>query len=63
MSTFKERLEIEKSELIEKLDKLNDFNESQKSDEIDPVQKDLLIIQAGAMFTYLKCLEKRLERL
>lgn len=62
MSDFKERLIIEQKELREKLDKLNDFNESGKANEIDPVQKSLLLIQA-AMYTYLQCLTERLQRL
>lgn len=63
MSDFKSRLETERAELEEKLNKLNDFNASEKADEIDPIQKSLLIIQAGAMYTYLECLKERLARL
>lgn len=62
-STFKDRLELEQAELEEKLTKLNDFNQSEKANEIDPVQKSLLIIQAGAMYTYNECLIERLARL
>lgn len=63
MSNFKDRLVIEQSELEDKLNKLNDFNAGEKADEIDPVQKDLLLIQAGAMYTYNECLKARLARL
>ena len=63
MSDFKTRLVSEQVELDEKLKKLNDFNQSEKVNEIDPVQKDLLLIQAGAMFTYNECLKARLARL
>lgn len=63
MSNFKDRLLIEQSELEDKLNKLNDFNASEKADEIDPVQKDLLLVQAGAMYTYNECLKARLARL
>ena len=63
MSDFKSRLETEKRELEEKLNKLNDFNQSEKANDIDPVQKSLLIIQAGAMYTYLEVLKERLVRL
>ena len=63
MSDFKTRLETEKNELEEKLNKLNNFNASKKVDEIDPVQKSLLIIQARAMCTYLECLKERLSKL
>lgn len=62
-STFKERLKTEQVELEEKLNKLNDFNQSEKVNEIDSVQKSLLFVQAGAMYTYNECLKARLERL
>ena len=60
---FKSRLVTEKEELEEKLRKLNDFNKSEKADGIDPIQKSLLVVQAGSMYTYLECLKARLERL
>ena len=63
MSDFKSRLETERDELKKKLTKLNVFNESEKVNDIDPVQKSLLIIQAGAMYTSLECLNERLARL
>ena len=63
MNDFKTRLVEEQAQLEEKLDKLNDFNQSEKADQIDPVQKDLLLIQAGAMYTYNECLKARLSRL
>lgn len=63
MSDFKTRLVEEQEQLEEKLDKLNTFNLSEKSSQIDPVQKDLLLIQAGAMYTYNECLKARLSRL
>ena len=63
MSDFKSRLETEREELEKKLTKLAAFNESEKINDIDPVQKSLLIIQAGAMYTYLECLNERLSRL
>ena len=63
MSDFKARLVEEQAQLEEKLNKLNDFNQSEKVNEIDPVQKSLLIIQAGAMYTYNECLKERLARL
>ena len=47
----------------QKLNKLNDFNQSEKVKEIDPVQKDLLLVQAGAMYTYNECLKARISRL
>ena len=63
MSDFKNRLVEEQAQLEEKLNKLNDFNQSEKAKEIDPVQKDLLLIQAGAMYTYNECLKARIARL
>jgi len=54
---------LEQASLEEKLDKLNAFNVSQDVNEIDPLQKDLLLIQAGAMFTYNECLKARIGRL
>ncbi len=63
MSDFKTRLVEEQAQLEEKLTKLNDFNASEKANEIDPVQKSLLIVQAGAMYTYNEVLKARIERL
>ena len=63
MNDFKERLVNEQAELEEKLNKLNAFNDSELVKGIDPVQKQLLIIQAGAMHTYNECLKARLEHL
>lgn len=63
MSDFKTRLVEEQAQLGEKLDKLNDFNQSEKVKEIDPVQKGLLLVQAGAMYTYNECLKARIARL
>ena len=63
MSGFKTRLVEEQAQLEEKLNKLNDFNQSEKVKEIDTVQKDLLLVQAGAMYTYNECLKARIARL
>ena len=62
MSDFKTRLVEEQAQLEEKLNKLNDFNQSEKV-EIDPVQKDLLLVQARAMHAYNECLKARIARL
>ena len=53
MSDFKTRLVSEQVELDEKLKKLNDFNQSEKVNEIDPVQKDLLLILSVISFLVL----------
>lgn len=63
MKDFKTRLINEQLELEEKLNKLNEFNQSEKAETIDPIQRDLLIIQAGAMHTYNEILKTRIERL
>lgn len=63
MEDFKTRLIAEQTELDEKLTKLNAFNQSENASEVDPVQKSLLIIQAGAMYTYNECLKERIARL
>lgn len=63
MSDFKTRLIEEQAQLEEKLNKLNEFNQSEKVNTIDPVQKDLLLVQAGAMYTYNECLKARIIRL
>lgn len=63
MSDFKTRLIEEQAELEEKISKIDDFIMSKKADEIDPVQKSLLIIQADAMSTYNEILKARIELL
>ena len=63
MSTFKERLTIEKAELSEKLEKLRTFIASEKFQDIDNVQMTLLNIQEKAMETYSQCLLERIVRL
>ena len=61
MEDFKTRLIAEQKELEEKLTKLNTFNEGEKVKELDYVQRTLLIIQAGAMYTYNECLKARIS--
>jgi hypothetical protein len=63
MNDFKSRLIEEQAQLEEKLKRLNDFIQNEKVNAIDPVQKSLLLVQAGAMHTYNECLKARLERL
>lgn len=63
MDNFKENLEAEKQELEGRLNRLNAFNRSKEADGIDPVQRSLSIVQAGAMYTYLECLKESLARL
>jgi len=61
MEDFKTRLIAEQKELEEKLTKLNTFNEGEKVKELDSVQRTLLLIQAGAMYTYNECLKARIS--
>ena len=61
MEDFKTRLIAEQKELEEKLTKLNTFNEGEKVKELNSVQRTLLIIQAGAMYTYNECLKARIS--
>jgi hypothetical protein len=61
MSNLRTRLVEEQAQLEGKLDKLNLYN--QKVEEIDPAIRDLLLIQAGAMYTYNECLKARIARL
>lgn len=63
MEDFKKRLIEEQVQLEDKLTKLNAFLGGEKSKGVDPVQRSLLIIQAGAMYTYNECLKERLSRL
>ena len=60
MEDFKARLITEQKELEEKLTKLNTFNESDKFQKLEYTQRSLLIIQAGAMYTYNECLKARI---
>ena len=60
MEDFKTRLVQEQKELEEKLDKLNTFNEGDKFQKLEYTQRSLLIIQAGAMYTYNECLKARI---
>lgn len=63
MEDFKTRLEAERVELQQKLQTLDRLLGTVASDNIDEVQKTLLIIQSKAMGTYLQCLESRIARL
>lgn len=60
VTTFEERLIKEQEELNDKLVKLYEFGSTEKFKEIDPVHKQLLVIQSGAMMTYNETLKLRL---
>ena len=63
MEDFKTRLLKEKMELDEKFEKLTSFLNSHKSDNIEDIQKALLMVQVAAMGTYSQCLSERIARL
>lgn len=56
-----QRLQKEFAEIDERLQKLNAFNDSEQVERIPKLQRDLLAIQAGAMYTYRECLRSRIE--
>jgi hypothetical protein len=60
MSTFKERLIDEKSQLDEKIEKLEAFTLGEHFQKIEAVQKSLLNAQLLAMKTYSQILTERL---
>lgn len=63
MSTFKERLVDEKTQLDEKIEKLEAFTLSENFQKIEAVQMSLLNAQLFAMKTYSQILVERLARL
>jgi hypothetical protein len=60
MSTFQERLTVEKQELDEKIGKLKSFMESDKFASVDSIQQSLLQIQAHTMNAYSQILFERI---
>lgn len=58
--TPKERVEIERKELIEKLDKLKVFLTTEKFKSLNQEQQALLTNQSKIMTEYVDCLENRL---
>jgi len=60
MSTFKERLVDEKTQLDEKIEKLEAFTLSENFQKIEAVQMSLLNAQLFAMKTYSQILVERL---
>lgn len=64
MSTFKERIQLEQTELKDKLTKLEDFiNNNPIFDTLGKVDKNLLIKQREIMQQYFQVLQLRLDRL
>ena len=62
MENFLKRLRAEKDELIEKINKLNSFiGENEEFSSMSSEPKNLLVIQLGAMQTYLSVLLARIE--
>lgn len=60
MSTFKDRLLVEKQELDDKYVKLESFLNSENFKKIDPIQMTLLNVQLHSMATYSQCLLERI---
>ena len=55
-----ERLEKEYEELMDKADKLGTFIESEPFQELDQMNKHLLVLQSNTMMAYLNVLSIRL---
>jgi len=60
MSTFKERLIDEQTQLNDKIEKLDSFISNENFNKIDKVQQSLLSVQLSSMKTYYECLKERL---
>ena len=60
MSSFKERLIDEQTQLKDKIEKLDNFILSDNFNSIDKIQQSLLSIQLSSMKTYSDCLGERL---
>lgn len=60
---FKERLNLERINLQDKVEKLESFLQSEKAKEISEFQLTILNIQLSSMFAYLQCLVARIEEL
>ena len=63
MEDLLSRLTEEQTALEHKLEKLIAFNLSDKVNDVDSVQRDILLIQEKAMSTYNECLKIRIARL
>ena len=63
MEDLLSKLTEEQTALEHKLEKLIDFNLSDKVNDVDSVQRDILLIQEKAMNTYNECLKIRIARL
>jgi hypothetical protein len=61
--TFKDRLLSEQLELDTKIDKLSKFIGTDAFYNLSEIQRSLLTIQRGAMNTYSRCLQARLDNL
>ena len=60
MSTFKERLLVEKQELDDKKSKLDNFIGGDIFPTTDTIQQSLLLIQSQIMGAYSQCLQERI---
>ena len=62
MLDYQQRVVEEQQVLEEKLEKLNAFNQSDKFQDLNSVDQNLLLIQAGVMYTYNETLKARISR-
>ncbi len=60
---FKERLNIEKIDLQNKVEKLESFLQTEKAKEVGEFQLTMLNIQLSSMYCYFQCLVARVEQL
>jgi hypothetical protein len=63
MSTFHERLYIEREELDEKILKLKNFIQSENISKVSKIQKSLLRSQVNVMIAYSEILAERIENI
>lgn len=62
MSTFLERLQVERDELVEKVEKLTNYiNENEHFLSLSSANQNLLIKQHKHMLNYLQILDIRIE--
>lgn len=61
VTTAKERVELEKAELVLKMNKLGDFLGTEKFKSLDGTSQELLLAQWHAMGAYCGILNLRLE--
>lgn len=58
--SYKERLEVERTELDDKINKLQTFVATDMFSELDEVNRSLLLSQLSVMYTYHSILDMRI---